>query len=54
MLLKLIIFLGGVAIIGAMIYDHFPGRKMTRKILWPLAGGVAAIIIAIIVRSLVR
>jgi hypothetical protein len=54
MLLKLIIFLGGAVIVGAMIYDRFTGKKMTRKILWPLAGGVAAIIIAIIVRTIVR
>ncbi len=54
MLLKLIIILGGVAIAGAMIYDRFTGKKMTRKILWPLAGGVAAILIAIAVRSFLR
>ena len=54
MLLKLIIFFGGAAIVSAMIYDRFTGKKMTRKILWPLAGGVAAIIIAIIVRTIVR
>ena len=54
MLLKALIILGGLAIVGAMIYDRFTGKKMTRKILWPLAGGVAAIIIAIIVRGFLR
>ena len=51
MLLKSLIILGGMAIIGAMIYDRFTGKRVTRKILWPLAGGVAAIILAIAVRS---
>ena len=51
MILKIIIILGGMAIISAMIYDRFTGKRMTRKILWPLAGGVAAIFIAIAVRS---
>ncbi|MEE8173373.1 MAG: hypothetical protein V3T62_10635 [Alphaproteobacteria bacterium] len=51
MILKTLIILGGMAIIGAMIYDRFTGKRMTRKILWPLAGGVAAIFIAIAVRS---
>ena len=54
MLLKLIIIRGGVAIVGSMIYDRFTGKKMTRKIVWPLAGGLAAIIIAIAVRSILR
>lgn len=51
MLLKSLIILGGMAIIGAMIYDRFTGKRVTRKILWPLAGGVAAIFLAIAVRS---
>jgi|TARA_B100000809_G_scaffold244542_1_gene270555 hypothetical protein len=54
MLLKALIILGGLAIVGAMIYDRFTGKKMARKIIWPLAGGVAAIIIAIIVRGFLR
>ena len=51
MLLKSLIIFGGMAIIGAMIYDRFTGKRVTRKILWPLAGGVAAIFLAIAVRS---
>ncbi len=51
MIVKIIIVLGGMAIIGAMIYDRLTGKRMTRKILWPLAGGAAAIFIAIAVRS---
>jgi hypothetical protein len=54
MLLKTLIILGGLAIVGAMIHDRFTGKKMTRKILWPLAGGGAAIVIAIAVRSFLR
>jgi hypothetical protein len=52
MIIKAIIILGGLAILAAMIYDRFTGKRMTRKILWPLAGGVAAIFIAIAARSL--
>ena len=51
MLLKSLIIFGGMAIIGAMIYDRFTGKRVTRKILWPLAGGVAAIFLAFAVRS---
>jgi hypothetical protein len=54
MLLKTLIIFGGLAIVGAMIHDRFTGKKMTRKILWPLAGGAAAIVIAIAVRSFLR
>ena len=51
MLLKIVIILGGMAIVASMVYDRFTGKRTTRKILWPLAGGVAAIFIAIAVRS---
>ena len=51
MIFKTIIILGGLAIIGAMIYDRFTGKRTTRRIIWPLAGGVSAIFIAIAVRS---
>ena len=42
MILKAIIILGGLAIFGAMIYDRFTGKRMTRKILWPLAASQVA------------
>ena len=51
MLLKIVIILGGMAIVASMAYDRFTGKRTTRKILWPLAGGVAAIFIAIAMRS---
>ena len=51
MLLKIMIILGGLAIAAAMLYDRLTGKRMTRKILWPLAGGLAAILIAIAARG---
>jgi hypothetical protein len=51
MILKIIIILGGLAIIGSMIYDRFTGKRTTRRILWPLVGSVAAIFIALAVRN---
>lgn len=54
MLLKLILLIGGITIFGSMIYDRFTGKKVTRRILWPLVGAVAAILIAVAVRSMVK
>ncbi len=54
MLLKIIILVGGITIFGAMIYDRFTGKKVTRKILWPLAGAVAAVFIAIAARGMMN
>jgi len=54
MLLKLILLIGGITIFGSMVYDRFTGKRITRRILWPLAGAVAAVLIAIAVRAMVK
>tara|TARA_B100000029_G_C16993996_1_gene748591 strand:- start:412 stop:576 length:165 start_codon:yes stop_codon:yes gene_type:complete len=54
MLLKLILLIGGILIFSAMIYDRFTGKKVTRKLLWPLAGAVAAVFIAIAARGMMN
>ncbi len=54
MLLKLLLLIGGITIFGSMIYDRFTGKKMTRRIVWPLAGAIAAVLIAIAVRAMVK
>ena len=54
MLLKLLLLIGVITIFGSMIYDRFTGKKMTRRIVWPLAGAIAAVLIAIAVRAMVK
>tara|TARA_Y100000588_G_scaffold170497_1_gene184344 strand:+ start:89 stop:253 length:165 start_codon:yes stop_codon:yes gene_type:complete len=54
MLLKLLLLIGGITIFASMIYDRFTGKKMTRRIVWPLLGTIAAVLIAIAARTVVK
>ncbi len=54
MLLKLLLLIGGITIFGSMIYDRFTGKRMTRRIVWPLVGTFTAVLIAIAVRAMVK
>ncbi len=51
MLLKILIVLGGIIIIGAMVYDRFTGKKYTRKVFFVLGGGIILVICAIAARG---
>lgn len=53
MILKFLLVVGGLMLIGTMIYDRFTGRRVTRKLAYPLLGALVAVIIAIAVRSFV-
>ncbi len=50
-LLRILIIVGGLTLLGTMIYDRYTGRRATRKILWPLLGAGAAIIAAIMAHA---
>ena len=53
MIFKIILILAALALGGAMIYDRITGRRVTRKVLWPIMIGFAAVVIGIMVRSFV-
>lgn len=54
MILKLLLVIGGLGLLGTMIYDRFTGRRVTRKVAIPLLALLVVVIIAIAVRSFVK
>jgi predicted permease len=46
MIFKILLFLLAIAIFVSLIYDRFTGKRTARKIIWPLAGGLAVLFIA--------
>ncbi len=48
---KVLIVLGGIIIIGGMVYDRFTGKKITRKLFLLLGGGIILVICGIAARG---
>ena len=51
MIFKVILILAALALGAAIIYDKITGRRVTRKVLWPIMIGFAAVVIAVMVRG---
>jgi len=51
MIFKALLILSALAMAVAMIYDRFTGRRVTRKVMWPILIGFGAIVIGIMARS---
>lgn len=52
MIFKVILILAALALGAAIIYDKITGRRVTRKVLWPIMIGFAAVVIAVMVRGI--
>ena len=51
MIFKSLLILSALAIAAATIYDRFTGRRVTRKVMWPILIGFGAVVIGIMARS---
>jgi hypothetical protein len=52
-ILKILLIVGGLLVLGTMIYDKFTGRRATRRVVWPLAIGGALVFVGIVVKTYV-
>lgn len=52
-ILKILLIVGGLLVLGTMIYDKVTGRRATRRVVWPLAIGGGLLFIGIIAKTYV-
>tara|TARA_B100001142_G_scaffold299363_1_gene323236 strand:- start:376 stop:540 length:165 start_codon:yes stop_codon:yes gene_type:complete len=54
MIFKIILILTALILGAAIVYDRLTGRKVTKKILWPIILGFSAVVVGIMVRGFIE